>query len=129
MADVVAVSSAGARVSTVEERIEAARLERVKEADAVHTLATLEDQRHLFKLAAIERLAANSTQPISGKPHSYSSAESLAETDEAYASYLAELREAARQRILVAASAWALRLQAELAVRLAAPSEECADVP
>lgn len=115
-------------MTTVEERIEAARLERVKEADAAHTLATLEDQRHAFKLEAIERIAATSVQPVSGKPHSFSSAEALVETDEAYADFLAELREAARQRVLVAASAWALRLQAELAVRLAASSQEFADV-
>jgi hypothetical protein len=52
---------------------------------------------------------------LTGKPHSFSSAETAAASDPAYTDYLERLREAARERILAAgayaAAVAAARLQ------------------
>jgi hypothetical protein len=69
-------------------------------ADAVKTEMTLEDNRHSVKLAAITRIMNSGDNPLTGKPHSFSSAEAMVHSDQQYADYLGQLREAAYNRIM-----------------------------
>ena len=69
-------------------------------ADAVMAEQSLEDNRINVKLAAIDRIMARGDNQFTGKPHSFSSAEAIVNTDEEYASYLERLRNAARARII-----------------------------
>lgn len=69
-------------------------------ADAVVHEMELEDNRHVVKLNAIEYIMGSGDNKLTGKPHSFSSAEALVHTDDSYAAHLKKLREAARDRIL-----------------------------
>lgn len=69
-------------------------------ADAVRRESELEDNRINVKMAAIERIMRAGDNPLTGKPHSFSSAEALVNTDETYASYLGQLRDAVHARII-----------------------------
>jgi hypothetical protein len=69
-------------------------------ADAVVREMELEDTRHHVKIAAIERIMKSGDNPMTGKPHSFSSAEALVNTDAEYAAHLEKQRDAARARIL-----------------------------
>jgi hypothetical protein len=84
-------------------------------ADATLAEMRLEDNRIAVKLAAIERIMASGDNSLTGKPHSYSSAESIVTTDMQYQDYLAEMRNAVRARIIARgnyeASLAAARLQ------------------
>ena len=60
----------------------------------------LEDTRHVVKLNAIESIMSSGDNKLTGKPHSFSSAEAVVHTDENYADHLKKLREQARQRII-----------------------------
>lgn len=71
-----------------------------KLAQAVENEMSLEDGRAKIKMEAVQRIMAAGDNPMTGKPHSFSSAEAAANTDSAYSSYLAELRRATVQRIL-----------------------------
>lgn len=67
---------------------------------AVLAEQTLEDNRINIKLAAITRIMAAGDNPLTGKPHSFSSAETIVGTDAEYQDYLERLRNAVRDRIL-----------------------------
>lgn len=69
-------------------------------AEAVKNEMSLEHGRQSAKMAAVERIVKSGDNPLTGKPHSFSSAELLAERDPTYADYLAKVREAAENRIL-----------------------------
>ena len=69
-------------------------------ADAVVHEMELEDTRHVVKLNAIEYIMGSGDNKLTGKPHSFSSAEALVHTDDSYAAHLTKLRHAARDRIL-----------------------------
>lgn len=69
-------------------------------ADAVTAEQSLEDNRINAKLAAIDRIMSRGDNQFTGKPHSFSSAEAIVNTDEDYQTYLENLRLAVRQRIL-----------------------------
>lgn len=69
-------------------------------ADAVVHEMELEDTRHVVKLNAIEYIMGSGDNKLTGKPHSFSSAEALVHTDDSYAEHLTKLRHAARDRIL-----------------------------
>lgn len=69
-------------------------------ADATIAEMALEDTRINAKLAAIDRIMAAGDNQFTGKPHSFSSAENIVNTDEQYQSYLEQQRDAVRQRIL-----------------------------
>ncbi len=69
-------------------------------ADAVTHEMELEDTRHIIKLNAIEHIMGSGDNKLTGKPHSFSSAEAVVHTDDVYAAHLAKLRHAARDRIL-----------------------------
>lgn len=69
-------------------------------ADAVVHEMELEDTRHHVKIAAIERIMRGGDNPMTGKAHSFSSAEALVNTDAEYAAHLEKQRDAARARIL-----------------------------
>jgi hypothetical protein len=87
-------------------------------ADAVEKEMALEDTRHTVKLAAISRIMLGGENQLTGKPHSFSSAEAAVSTDSAYADHLEQLRNAARERILARggydAAVAAARLQENL---------------
>jgi hypothetical protein len=63
-----------------------------------HEMA-LEDARINTKLAAIGRIMS-ADNALTGKPHSFSSAEAIVNTDAEYQQYLERLREAAHNRIV-----------------------------
>lgn len=69
-------------------------------ADAVVHEMELEDTRHLVKLSAIENIMTSGDNKLTGKPHSFSSAEAVVHADDSYAAHLVKLRHAARDRIL-----------------------------
>lgn len=69
-------------------------------ADAVTAEQALEDNRINVKLAAIERIMASGDNQFTGKPHSFSSAEAIVNTDADYQLYLERQRDAVRERIL-----------------------------
>lgn len=98
----------------------AKKIEKAAEAlaDAVVAEMALEDNRHNVKLSAIEHIMAAGDNKLTGKPHSFSSAEALVHTDDTYADHLSKLRDAARARILAKgaydAAVAAARLQENL---------------
>lgn len=69
-------------------------------ADTTTAEQRLEDERITHKLAAINRIMSRGDNPLTGKPHSYSSAEAVVNTDEDYQNYLAQMRSAVRDRII-----------------------------
>lgn len=98
-----------------------AQAEVAAQTAAAATLAEAElaDDRPLVKHRAVLRIASTGTQPLTGKAHSYSSAEVMVEEDPEYADHLRRVREAAAERATRQAEAWGAKLRAELAVRLA----------
>jgi hypothetical protein len=69
-------------------------------AEAIANETSLEDGRAKIKMEAVQRIMAAGDNPMTGKPHSFSSAEAIVNTDRDYSDYLAKLREAAVNRIL-----------------------------
>jgi len=69
-------------------------------ADAVAHEQALEDARANVKLTAIERIMKAGDNSFTGKPHSFSSAEAVVNTDSEYQTYLERQRDAVRARIL-----------------------------
>jgi len=80
----------------VENILQAAR----RLADATAAEGALEDNRHNVKFAVTERIMTSGDNKLTGKPHSFSSAEAAATADEEYMNYLERLRSATRERIL-----------------------------
>ena len=74
-----------------------------KHAAAVKHEMELEDGRITLKMAAIDRIMKAGDNPMTGKPHSFSSAEALVNTDREYADYLAKQRDAVAERIMAKA--------------------------
>lgn len=64
---------------------------------------TLENGRHAVKLAAIERIMKAGDNPMTGKPHSFSSAEAAVSLDAEYSRYLDNLAQAQHERIIARA--------------------------
>lgn len=69
-------------------------------ADATAEENALEDNRHNVKFAVTERIMTSGDNKLTGKPHSFSSAEAAAAADSEYMNYLERLRSATRERIL-----------------------------
>lgn len=69
-------------------------------ADATVAEMALEDSRINAKLAAIDRIMSAGDNQLTGKPHSFSSAEGIVNTDAQYQDYLERQRDAVRQRII-----------------------------
>ena len=86
-------------------------------AAAVLSEMAHEDNRHNVKMQVIERIMAGENK-LTGKPHSYSSAETASASDPAYTDYLEQLRHAVRERILAKgeydAAVAAARLRGEI---------------
>lgn len=78
------------------------KIEEAAEALAAAVLheTTLEDGRAVVKLEAIERIMNSGDNSLTGKPHSFSSAEAMVNTDAEYQDYLLQQRNAVRDRIL-----------------------------
>jgi hypothetical protein len=72
----------------------------VRLADSVEAEQSLEDARINIKLAAIERIMSRGDNTLTGKPHSFSSAEAVVNTDDEYQEYLERQRNAVRNRII-----------------------------
>jgi hypothetical protein len=80
--------------------------------------AQLEADRCGVKQEAIRRIMASGDNPLTGRPHSASSAEAIVERDHEYYAHLGRQREAVYCR-MNARTAWeAARLTAELAIAL-----------
>ena len=71
-----------------------------KYAEAISNEMSLEDGRIKIKMEAVQRIMRSGDNPMTAKPHSYSSAEAIVNTDSEYSDYLAELREAAVNRMI-----------------------------
>lgn len=84
-------------------------------ADAVKHEMDLENRRHNIKLGAIDRIMKSGDNPLTGKAHSYSSAEALVTTDQTYADYLDEIADAVRVKIIAKAQYDAALAAARLA--------------
>lgn len=88
-------------------------------AQAVKEEMTLEDMRAGVKIDAIERIMKSGDNPLTGKPHSASSAEAVVSQDAAYAAHLTQLRDAVARKIRAKAqydaAVAAARLQADTA--------------
>lgn len=69
-------------------------------ADAVRRESELEDNRISVKMAAVERIMKSGDNPLTGKAHSFSSAEALVNTDITYSDYLGQCRDAAHARMI-----------------------------
>ena len=69
-------------------------------ADAVLAKQELEDNRIHVKMAAIERIMTGGENPATGKAWSFSAAEAVVNTDDEYARYLQQQREAVRAEII-----------------------------
>lgn len=74
-----------------------------KYAAAVKHEMELEDGRIGVKMAAIKRIMDAGDNPLTGKPHSFSSAEALVNTDKEYFQYLGQQRDAVVERIMAKA--------------------------
>jgi hypothetical protein len=85
-----------------------------KYAAAVRYEMELEDGRATVKLAAIDRIMKAGDNAMTGKPHSFSSAEAAVNTDREYADYLGKQREAVVERILAKARYEAALLEGRL---------------
>jgi hypothetical protein len=89
-------------------------------ADAVKREMDLENRRHTVKLGAIDRIMKSGDNPLTGKAHSYSSAEALVTTDQQYAEYLDEIANAVRVKIIAKAQYDAALAAARLVAEVAA---------
>lgn len=89
----------------------------IRLADAVTAEMSYEDNRHNVKMQVIERIMTGENK-LTGKSHSFSSAETAAASDPAYTDYLEQLRHTTRERILAKgvydAAVAAARLQEEI---------------
>jgi len=83
-------------------------------ADATAAEMKLEDERVAHKLMAIDRIMSRGDNPLTGKPHSYSSAENIVNTDESYQEYLGQIRAAVRNRIIARGGYEAALIEARL---------------
>lgn len=81
---------------------------------AVKAEMTLEDTRPQIKFAAIERIMAAGDNPMTNKPHSFSSAEAQVHIDQTYIDFLARVREATVNRIRARAQYEAALAQARI---------------
>ena len=89
-------------------------------AEAMTTESALEDERALVKVAGIQRLMDLGPNPLTGKPHSVSSAEAIIEQDFRYMEHRVKQRQAVANTILFRAKLKAAELRAQFAVELAA---------
>jgi hypothetical protein len=97
-------------------------IQRVREAGAAHTLAiaheaALQREKPIRKHDAIGRLM-QTTNDLTSKVHSCTSAEAVVELDAAYFAFCHELTKATCQREMARTEAIAARLEAQLALAL-----------
>jgi hypothetical protein len=88
-------------------------------ADAVRRESELEDNRISVKMAAVERIMKSGDNPLTGKPHSFSSAEALVNTDADYSDYLGQCRDAVHARMIARGNYDAALATARLAAETA----------
>lgn len=83
-------------------------------AQSVANEMSVEDGRTAVKMAAVQRIMAAGDNPMTNKPHSFSSAEAIVNTDRDYSDYLAKLRETVSNRILARGRYESALLEAQL---------------
>lgn len=71
-----------------------------KLSDAVRRQMTLEKDRHVIKMAAISRIVASGDNPLTAKPHSFSSAEAVVHTDAEYDAHLSNIIDATCDKLI-----------------------------
>ncbi len=86
-------------------------------ADGVKLEAEYEADRCMHRRSAILRLMSG-TNPLTGNPHSASSAEKIVEADEEYSGYLSQQRQVVLSKNRAHAEAESFWLQAELYISL-----------
>lgn len=89
-------------------------------AKAVEHEMMLEDHRVNKKMNAIERIINAGDNPLTGKKHSFSSAEALVNTDAEYMEYLEQMRHAAVSRIRARATYEAAIVAGQMQARMGA---------
>lgn len=71
-----------------------------KLSDAVRAQMTLEKDKSPIKLAAISRIVASGDNPLTGKPHSFSSAEAVVHNDAEYDAHLTKIIDATCDKLI-----------------------------
>lgn len=69
-------------------------------SDAVRLQMTLEKEKAPLRLAAISRIVSAGDNPLTGKPHSFSSAEAVVHTDADYDAHLSKIIDATCDKLL-----------------------------
>lgn len=69
-------------------------------SDAVRVQMTLEKDKAPLKLAAISRIISAGDNPLTGKPHSFSSAEAVVHTDAEYDAHLTKIIDATCDKLI-----------------------------
>lgn len=85
----------------------------------------LEDERHIVKMRVIARIMA-SDNPLTGKPHSASSAEAVVNLDAEYGDYLARQRDVVLQKNIMHGKCEAARIRALALANMSAQLAEAA---
>ena len=85
-----------------------------KLAEATKNEMSLEHGKPVAKMQAISRVIKAGDNPLTGKPHSFSSAELLVEQDPEYSAHLAKMREAVENRILARGNYEAALIEAQM---------------
>ena len=67
---------------------------------AVRQQMTLEKDRHVVKMAAISRIVSGGDNPLTGKPHSFSSAEAVVHTDAEYDAHVVKIIDATCDKLI-----------------------------
>lgn len=67
---------------------------------AVRAQMTLEKEKAPLKLAAISRIVAAGDNPLTGKPHSFSSAEAVVHNDAEYDAHITKIIDATCDKLL-----------------------------
>lgn len=83
-------------------------------ADAVKKTIDMENRRHVVKLACIDRIMKAGDNPLTGKAHSFSSAEAAVAADAEYLAYLDTLSTAIREKLVAEAEFAAAKAAARL---------------
>ncbi len=105
--------------TTADEAIDALMDRASEHATARAEEMHLEDLRAVRKITAIGRIMQGEPNPLTGKPHSASSAETFVETDEQYAALRKQQRDATMTTIMTRARYDAAKFRAQLLCTLA----------
>jgi hypothetical protein len=83
-------------------------------AETIRQQMTLEKDRHTIKVAAIDRIIKSGDNPMTGKPHSFSSAEAQVHADAEYDAHLSKIIDSTVAKILAVGNYDAAVAEAEI---------------